>query len=121
MQYVKLMIVEDEPQVREEFRIAISQYQEMRLVYETDSEPQDLGNPYLEKGIRLVVDGADPELVRANVIAYLKACVLYVANGMKWEKSIADFRKKGMKYIFLSRPRRFGKSHFTSTQKHDCR
>ena len=21
---------------------------------------------------------------RANVIAYLKACVLYVANGMKW-------------------------------------
>ena len=28
---------------------------------------------------------------RANVIAYLKACVLYVANGMKWEKSIADF------------------------------
>lgn len=24
----------------------------------------DLGNPYLEKGIRLVVDGSDPELVR---------------------------------------------------------
>ena len=28
---------------------------------------------------------------RANVIAYLKACVLYVANGMKWEKPIEDF------------------------------
>ena len=28
---------------------------------------------------------------------------------------IADFRKKGMKYIFLSRPRRFGKSLFAST------
>lgn len=30
-------------------------------------------------------------------------------------KYIADFRKKGMKYIFLSRPRRFGKSLFAST------
>ncbi len=28
---------------------------------------------------------------------------------------IVDFRKKGMKYIFLSRPRRFGKSLFAST------
>lgn len=38
--FVKLMVVEDEPQVREEFRMAISKYQEMQLVYETDSEPQ---------------------------------------------------------------------------------
>ena len=30
-------------------------------------------------------------------------------------KYIADFRSKGMKYIFLSRPRRFGKSLFAST------
>ena len=30
-------------------------------------------------------------------------------------KYIADFRRKGMKYIFLSRPRRFGKSLFAST------
>ena len=28
---------------------------------------------------------------------------------------IVDFRKKGMKYVFLSRPRRFGKSLFAST------
>ena len=28
---------------------------------------------------------------RACVIAWLKACVLYVANGCKWEKSIEDF------------------------------
>ena len=28
---------------------------------------------------------------------------------------IADFRKRGMKYVFLSRPRRFGKSLFAST------
>ena len=30
---------------------------------------------------------------RAIVIAWLKACVLYVANGQKWEKSIEDFIK----------------------------
>ena len=30
-------------------------------------------------------------------------------------KYIVDFRTKGMKYIFLSRPRRFGKSLFAST------
>ena len=30
-------------------------------------------------------------------------------------KYIVDFRSKGMKYIFLSRPRRFGKSLFAST------
>ena len=30
-------------------------------------------------------------------------------------KYIVDFRMKGMKYIFLSRPRRFGKSLFAST------
>lgn len=30
-------------------------------------------------------------------------------------KYIVDFRKKGMKYLFLSRPRRFGKSLFAST------
>ena len=28
---------------------------------------------------------------------------------------IAEFREKGMKFIFLSRPRRFGKSLFAST------
>ena len=28
---------------------------------------------------------------RANVIAYLKACVLYVANGYRWEEEIEDF------------------------------
>ena len=30
-------------------------------------------------------------------------------------KYIVDFREKKMKYVFLSRPRRFGKSLFTST------
>ena len=35
---------------------------------------------------------------RANVIAYLKACVLYVANGEKWEKSIEDFVRWSFHY-----------------------
>lgn len=35
---------------------------------------------------------------RANVIAYLKACVLYVANGQKWEKSIEDFIRWSLHY-----------------------
>lgn len=30
-------------------------------------------------------------------------------------KYVIDFRQKKMKYIFLSRPRRFGKSLFAST------
>lgn len=36
--FIELMIVEDEPEVRESFRLALSQQREMKLVYETDSE-----------------------------------------------------------------------------------
>ena len=35
---------------------------------------------------------------RANVIAYLKACVLYVANGFKWEPEIDDFIRWSERY-----------------------
>lgn len=35
---------------------------------------------------------------RALVIAYLKACVLYVANGMKWEKPMDAFIRWSLKY-----------------------
>ena len=35
---------------------------------------------------------------RANVIAYLKACVLYVANGCKWDKSIEEFTSWSLQY-----------------------
>lgn len=35
---------------------------------------------------------------RANVIAYLKACVLYVANGCKWEKAIEEFIRWSLHY-----------------------
>ena len=35
---------------------------------------------------------------RANVIAYLKACVLYVANGCRWEPEIEDFIRWSERY-----------------------
>ena len=44
---------------------------------------------------------------RANVIAYLKACVLYVANGCKWEKSIEDFIRWSLHYDLWCKMRFF--------------
>ena len=35
---------------------------------------------------------------RANVIAYLKACVLYVASGMKWDKKMEEFIRWSLEY-----------------------
>lgn len=40
--FVEIMLVEDEPDVREDFRKALALYQVMSLVYETDSELQAL-------------------------------------------------------------------------------
>ena len=45
---------------------------------------------------------------RANVIAYLKACVLYVANGMKWEKSIENFVRWSERYDLWCKLKLFG-------------
>ena len=45
---------------------------------------------------------------RANVIAYLKACVLYVANGMKWEKSIEGFVRWSERYDLWCKLKLFG-------------
>ena len=45
---------------------------------------------------------------RANVIAYLKACVLYVANGMKWETSIEDFIRWSERYDLWGKLKLFG-------------
>ena len=45
---------------------------------------------------------------RANVIAYLKACVLYVANGMKWEKTIEDFVRWSERYDLWCKLKLFG-------------
>lgn len=45
---------------------------------------------------------------RAIVIAWLKACVLYVANGQKWEKSIEDFVKWSLDYDMYCKMAFFG-------------
>lgn len=45
---------------------------------------------------------------RANVIAYLKACVLYVANGYKWDKTIEDFVRWSLQYDLWCKMEFFG-------------
>ena len=45
---------------------------------------------------------------RANVIAYLKACVLYVANGCQWEPEIEDFIRWSEQYDLYCKMRFFG-------------
>ena len=55
---------------------------------------------------------------RANVIAYLKACVLYVANGGKWEPEIDEFIRWSEQYDLYCKMRFFGdmiaKENFTA-------
>ena len=45
---------------------------------------------------------------RANVIGYLKACVLYVANGYQWEAEIEDFIRWSERYDLYCKMRFFG-------------
>ena len=45
---------------------------------------------------------------RANVIAYLKACVLYVANGCKWEPEMDEFIRWSLRYDLYCKMRFFG-------------
>ena len=47
---------------------------------------------------------------RANVIAYLKACVLYVANGCKWEPEMDEFIRWSLRYDLYCKMRFFGDS-----------
>ena len=55
---------------------------------------------------------------RANVIAYLKACVLYVANGCQWESEIEEFVRWSEQYDLYCKMRFFGdmiaKENFTA-------
>ena len=55
---------------------------------------------------------------RANVIVYLKACVLYVANGCKWEPEIDEFIRWSEQYDLYCKMRFFGdmiaKENFTA-------
>jgi hypothetical protein len=45
---------------------------------------------------------------RACVIAWLKACVLYVANGQRWEKSIEEFIRWSLNYDLWCKMQFFG-------------
>ena len=45
---------------------------------------------------------------RANVIAYLKACVLYVAQGCQWDKTLEDFVRWSLQYDLWCKMEFFG-------------
>ena len=47
---------------------------------------------------------------RANVIAYLKACVLYVAQGCKWDKTLEDFVRWSLQYDMWCKMEFFGEA-----------
>ena len=47
---------------------------------------------------------------RANVIAYLKACVLYVAHGERWDKTMEDFVRWSLRYDLWCKMRFFGEA-----------
>lgn len=58
---------------------------------------------------------------RACVIAWLKACVLYVANGMKWEKAIEDFIRWSLNYDLWCKMQFFGESIAKAISGEDSR
>ena len=47
---------------------------------------------------------------RANVIAFLKACILYVAHGNKWDKTMEDFIRWSLKYDMWCKMEFFGEA-----------
>ncbi|MBR5204092.1 MAG: VirE protein [Bacteroidaceae bacterium] len=47
---------------------------------------------------------------RANVIAFLKACVLYVAHGEKWDKTMEDFVRWSLQYDLWCKMKFFGEA-----------
>ncbi len=58
---------------------------------------------------------------RACVIAWLKACVLYVANGQKWEKSIENFTRWSLNYDLWCKMMFFGDAIERATNGDDSR
>ena len=47
---------------------------------------------------------------RANVIAFLKACILYVAHGERWDKTMEEFIRWSLKYDLWCKMRFFGEA-----------
>ena len=54
---------------------------------------------------------------RAVTIAYMKAMVLYIANGMSWEKSIADFMEWSLMYDLWCKSHFFGQEVMAENEK----
>ena len=57
---------------------------------------------------------------RANVIAYLKACVLYVAGGEKWDKTLEDFVRWSLQYDLWCKMEFFGEAIEAANQEAMC-
>ena len=58
---------------------------------------------------------------RACIIAWLKACVLYVANGMKWESAIDDFVRWSLQYDLWCKMQFFGEAIAKAESGDDAR
>ena len=54
---------------------------------------------------------------RAVTIAYMKAMVLYIANGMSWDKSVADFMEWSLMYDLWCKSHFFGQEVMTENEK----
>ncbi len=54
---------------------------------------------------------------RANVIAYLKACVLYVAQGRTWDKTLEDFVRWSLQYDMWCKMEFFGEAIEAANQE----
>lgn len=54
---------------------------------------------------------------RAVTIAYMKAMVLYIANGMSWDKSLADFMEWSLMYDLWCKSHYFGQQVIAENEK----
>ena len=76
--------------------------QAKKLADEIKEENKEIANLYDSEAYRVLS-------YRANVIAWLKGMVLYVAHGYRWSKEIADFVRWSVKYNLWCKMLYFGK------------
>ena len=76
--------------------------QAKRLALDMKQENKDVARLYESEAYRILS-------YRANVIAWLKGMVLYIANGYKWDKTIADFVRWSEQYNLWCKMLYFGK------------
>ena len=76
--------------------------QAKRLALDMKQENKDVARLYESEAYRILS-------YRANVIAWLKGMVLYIAHGYKWDKTIADFVRWSEQYNLWCKMLYFGK------------